>query len=100
MKPASRTMWSRTCRSIMAVLAATTLAALPLQVAAQAKDKGAKDEAHRKSAIGDHRIMAKAHEDAAKCLESGKEEKACHAELAKACKDLGIGKYCGMKHRH
>ena len=31
-----------------------------------------------------------------KCKESGKDEEICHAELAKACKDLAIG----MKHSH
>jgi hypothetical protein len=47
-----------------------------------------------------HRAMAAAHEGAAKCLESGKGEKACYAELAVACKGLAIGKYCGMRHAH
>lgn len=47
-----------------------------------------------------HRAMAVAHEAAAKCLESGKGEKACYAELAVACKGLAIGKYCGMRHAH
>jgi hypothetical protein len=44
--------------------------------------------------------MARAHEDAAKCLESGKAEKECHAKLQEDCKGLGIGKYCGMRHTH
>jgi hypothetical protein len=47
-----------------------------------------------------HRAMAAAHEAAAKCLESGKGEKVCVAELQAACKGLAIGKYCGMKHQH
>jgi hypothetical protein len=47
-----------------------------------------------------HRVMAAAHEAAAKCLEAGKGEKACLAQLAKDCKGVGIGKYCGMKHQH
>lgn len=53
-----------------------------------------------KEDIADHRAMAEAHLNAAKCLESGKSEKECHAQLAKDCKGLGIGKYCGMKHKH
>ena len=53
-----------------------------------------------KKDIADHRAMADAHLNAAKCLESGKPEKECHAQLAKDCKGLGIGKYCGMKHKH
>ena len=44
--------------------------------------------------------MAEAHLNAAKCFESGKSEKQCHEQLAKDCKGLAIGKYCGMKHRH
>ena len=47
-----------------------------------------------------HRAMAAAHEGAAKCLEAKKGEKVCMAELQNACKGLGIGKYCGMRHVH
>jgi hypothetical protein len=47
-----------------------------------------------------HRAMAAAHEGAAKCLEAKKGEKVCMAELQAACKGLGIGKMCGMKHVH
>ena len=63
--------------------------------------KGAKkdDPAHVRKDIADHRAMAEAHLTAAKCLESGTPEKACQAQLAKDCKGLGIGKYCGMRHR-
>ncbi len=64
-------------------------------------EKGKKDDpAHVKKDVQDHRAMAEAHLNAAKCLESGKPEKECQAQLAKDCKGLGIGKYCGMKHRH
>ena len=66
-----------------------------------AAEKGAKDDpAHVKKDVADHRAMAEAHSNAAKCLESGKPEKDCQAQLAKDCKGLAIGKYCGMKHRH
>ena len=34
------------------------------------------------------------------CLEAGKGEKVCMAELQVACKGLAIGKYCGMRHAH
>ena len=44
--------------------------------------------------------LATVHENAAKCLESGKPHKDCQAQLEKECKGLGIGKYCGMKHKH
>ncbi len=53
-----------------------------------------------KADIQRHRAMAVAHEAAARCLEAGKGEKACYAELAVACKGLAIGKYCGMRHAH
>lgn len=53
-----------------------------------------------KKDIANHRAMADAHLNAAKCLESGKSEKECLAQLAKDCKGLAIGKYCGMKHIH
>jgi hypothetical protein len=53
---------------------------------------------HTKEDVKRHRIMAAAHEAAAKCQESGKEEDFCNAELAKACKGIAYGKYCGMKH--
>jgi len=58
----------------------------------------AKAAEHEKEDIKRHRAIAAAHEAAAKCLESGKEEDACNADLAKACKGIAYGKYCGMKH--
>lgn len=70
--------------------------ALPMLALAQAK----KDDAHVKQDVAAHRTIAAAHEAAAKCLEAGKPEKECHAELAKACRNLAIGKTCGMRHRH
>lgn len=47
-----------------------------------------------------HRAMAVAHEGAARCLEAGKGEKVCQAQLAEACKGLALGKYCGLRHAH
>lgn len=70
---------------------------VPLAAFAQAAKK---DDAHIRQDIAAHRTIAAAHEAAAKCLESGKPEKECHAALAKACKGLAIGKTCGMRHRH
>lgn len=68
--------------------------------AGQEKKRAKKeDPAHVKKDIADHRAMAEAHLSAAKCLESGKPEKECQVQLAKDCKGLGIGKYCGMRHR-
>lgn len=53
-----------------------------------------------KADIERHRAMSAAHEAAAKCLESGKGHDTCQKELQAACKGLGIGKYCGMRHAH
>lgn len=64
------------------------------QVLAQHSDKETQEDIRR------HRAMAAAHEGAAKCLESGKKEDVCMAELQAACKGLAIGKYCGMRHVH
>jgi hypothetical protein len=65
-----------------------------------ARAQAAKPDAKAKEDIAVHRIIATAHEKAARCLEAGKTEKECHAQLAKDCKGHGIGKYCGMRHRH
>ena len=50
--------------------------------------------------VMDHRTMADAHRKAADCLESGKPEKECRAQLVKDCKGVAIGRHCGMKDRH
>ena len=63
-----------------------------------AEKKG--NSTHVAKDIADHRALAEAHLSAARCLEAGTPEKDCQAQLAKDCKGLGIGKYCGMKHRH
>jgi hypothetical protein len=54
----------------------------------------------RKVDIERHKAMAKAHSDAAMCLESGQKEAICEKALQIACKGLAIGKDCGMKHVH
>lgn len=78
----------------MKYLLSLLLAFAPL--VAQAKE----DPVHRKALVDQHKAIAAAHEAAAQCLASGKDEQACHAELAKACKGLAIGKLCGAKHKH
>jgi hypothetical protein len=91
----------------IAVLLAVCLSAMP--VLAQDKNKSGQkddraDKAHTSAEIQkdvqDHLAMADAHTAAAKCLQQGKGEKVCHAQLAKDCKGLGIGTLCGMKHKH
>jgi uncharacterized membrane protein len=81
MKPLTITAW------FAALLSAGT-------AFAQHSDKEIQEDIQR------HRAMAVAHEGAAKCLESGKGEKVCQAELAAACKGLALGKYCGLRHVH
>jgi predicted secreted protein len=76
------------------LLAAVLVAVAP----AFAQEKQPSPEAKRD--IEAHRTLAQAHENAARCLESGKPEKECHAQLEKDCKGVGIGKYCGMRHKH
>jgi hypothetical protein len=78
-------------RSLMCFMAVACLSTVAL---AQHAEKEIQEDITR------HRAMAAAHEAAAKCLESGKGEKVCVAELQAACKGLAIGKYCGMKHQH
>ena len=65
---------------------------------ATSKVDPAKEAEHEKEDIKRHRAISAAHEAAAKCLEAGKAEEACNAELARACKGIAYGKYCGMKH--
>jgi hypothetical protein len=71
--------------------------ALPATVLAQAEKHGDKE---RREDAKRHRALAAVHEAAARCLEGGKPEKDCLEQLRKDCKGLGIGKYCGMRHRH
>ena len=81
--------------NVIPLAAALLLAATP--VSAQEKKPNAEDV---KKDIAAHRQLAQVHENAAKCLEAGRSEKECHDQLQKECKGVGIGKYCGMRHRH
>ncbi len=80
--------------SIAADAPATKAPAKP----ATTKVDPALEAAHTKEDVRRHRIIAAAHEAAAKCQESGTDEEKCDAELQKACKGIAYGKYCGMKH--
>jgi hypothetical protein len=62
--------------------------------------KAAKVDPHRTDDIAKHRQMAQAHEEAARCLESGTDEAQCHSQLRAACKGIAVGQYCGMRHAH
>ena len=65
-----------------------------------AAPESSKGDVHRSEDIARHRQMAKAHEDAARCLEAGTAEKQCHERLREACKGIAVGQYCGMRHAH
>ena len=82
---------------VMAV-AADTKATPALTKPASSKVDPALEAAHTKEDVRRHRIIAAAHEAAAKCQESGTDEAICDAALEKACKGIAYGKYCGMKH--
>jgi len=81
----------------LALAADTTAAKAPAKPATSKVDPALEAE-HTREDVRRHRIMAAAHEAAAKCQESGKDEDTCNAELAKACKGIAYGKHCGMKH--
>lgn len=79
-------------KTLAIAFVSAALTALP--ALAQHSDQEIREDIRR------HRAMAAAHEAAAKCLEAGKGEKVCMAELQTACKGLAIGKNCGMRHAH
>lgn len=78
----------------------TALALAPLLLAAALAHAQAHSDKDTKEDIARHRAMAAAHEAAAQCLESGKGHEPCQKALQAACKNLAIGKHCGMKHAH
>jgi hypothetical protein len=89
-------------RWIIAVLA------WPLAIAAQtgqapknaSPTPTSKEAEHRAEDVARHRQMARAHEEAARCLESGQAERACQERLREMCKGIAVGQYCGMRHGH
>jgi thiamine pyrophosphate-dependent acetolactate synthase large subunit-like protein len=82
--------------------------ALPLAVMAQApapaknstRAPTSKEAEHRNEDVARHRQMARAHEEAARCLEGGAPEKQCQEQLREMCKGIAVGQYCGMRHGH
>jgi hypothetical protein len=84
-------------KTLISMLIAVLVLSAPAGVTAADKGKVRISE-HEQRDIANHRAMAEAHLNAAKCQESGRPEEECNAQLAKDCKGLGIGKYCGMKH--
>lgn len=97
-------MEMRAMKTILFLIGACFAAVAAAQAPARApsKDAPAKatPEAHRKQDIARHRQMARAHEEAARCLEAGEKEAVCHERLREACKGIAVGRYCGMRHEH
>lgn len=87
----------KACLTVISFIVMSTTAVSVSVSAFAAETHGDKE---RKVDIERHRAMAKAHTDAAMCLESGKKEEVCEKALQAACKGLAIGKDCGMKHAH
>lgn len=57
-------------------------------------------DAHTREDVERHRGMARAHEQAAQCLEQGSPYDTCQKQLQTSCKGLALGKNCGMRHSH
>lgn len=76
----------------------------PVPVTAEAAPKPTTGQpvldAHTREDIERHQSMARAHAQAAQCLEAGKGEDQCQKQLQLACKGLALGKNCGMRHSH
>ena len=78
----------------------SALALAPLLLAGALAHAQTHSDKETKADIERHRAMAAAHEAAAQCLELGKGHDVCQKELQTACKGLGIGTNCGMRHSH
>lgn len=84
-------------RWLRGLTASVAVALLAVVTGAMAQ---AKLPEHARKDIERHRAMAAAHENAARCLESGRPEQECQERLRTECKGLAIGRYCGMRHEH
>jgi hypothetical protein len=82
------------------VMASLASAQAPASTGATSPAKPSADQVHRNDDIARHRQLARAHEEAAKCLEAGNPEKQCQERLREACKGIAVGQYCGMRHAH
>ena len=96
--------WLFALATSMATLGLTSAPSIAQTAAPASKSPAAsaslKADAHRDEDVARHRQMAKAHEEAARCLEAGSDEKQCHAQLREMCKGIAVGQYCGMRHAH
>lgn len=91
---------------VCGVAPALVLAHTPVSAPASAATQAAASvprpglNAHTREDIARHQAMAKAHAQAAQCLESGQSATACQQQLQTGCKGLALGKNCGMRHSH
>jgi hypothetical protein len=103
-RPQEMEMKHATSARLLLVLGAALAcgAVLAQQPAAAGKQvpRSAAEETHRKDDIAKHRQMARAHEEAARCLESGEKEAVCQERLREACKGIAVGRVCGLRHGH
>jgi hypothetical protein len=90
--------WGLAPALLLAQTSAPAPVSAPTQAAAAVPRPGL--DAHTREDIARHQAMAKAHAQAAQCLESGQSAAACQQQLQTACKGLALGKNCGMRHSH
>lgn len=57
-------------------------------------------DAHTLEDIERHQGMARAHSQAAQCMQSGQAHDLCLKQLQMQCKGLALGKSCGLRHAH
>ena len=82
------------------LLAGTAAGQSPAPTKNLSSAPASKETQHRNEDIARHRQMARAHEEAARCLERGTSEKQCQDALREMCKGIAVGQYCGMRHAH
>lgn len=92
-KPAAKVIRYAIVASVLSALA------FGLSVTAPAWAHGSEDT-HRLETIEQHREMARLHTQAADCMAGGQTESHCHEQLRTACRGLGLGQYCGLRHAH
>lgn len=73
-----------------AAIVVAAIASLPSAAFAASDD-------HAKQDIAKHQQIAKAHEEAAQCVQGGKASSVCDAELKSACKGIAVGEHCGLR---
>jgi hypothetical protein len=96
MKPIA---WALALTVATAMQAAAAQGTAPPATGGKAAAKNG-DDAHRKDDVAKHRTIARAHEEAARCLARGEKESVCHERLRAACQGIAVGRYCGMRHTH